>query len=146
MDTKMKDKFLESARIIVGQNGFCKLNKPSCSDCILNQNRCLNPGIEREQWFKDYIKENEVKTVTPIFENEEQLKSFIQECFPYYEGIEIINIPDLATAYIKKAKEKGYIKKSIVDEAIETFFEYSKNEKQDLLHVMMYDAILELKK
>jgi len=50
----MKDKFIESAKIIIEQGGNCRLNSPSCCNCILNEGDCsehMSPSI-RLDWFK----------------------------------------------------------------------------------------------
>jgi len=57
----MKDKFIESAKIIIEQGGNCRLSSPSCCNCILNEGDCsehMSPSI-RLDWFKNWLKENE---------------------------------------------------------------------------------------
>jgi hypothetical protein len=131
----MEDKFLESARIIVEQNGSCcGINCKICpygtayKVCTLSYE---NRPKEKIEWFKNYIKQNEVKQMTPIFENEEQFKIACKDIFKI----------DVSDKDIFEAKQKGYIKKSIVDEAIEMYKEYCLADKNDLLYGTMYEAI-----
>jgi len=89
------------------------------------------------------IKENhdrlykEQKMKKPIFENEEESEQFIKEVIPVH--LVKTSEEELYMQYIREnLKEKGYIKKSIVDEADEMYSKYNpNNDKWDNDHVLI---------
>jgi hypothetical protein len=128
----MKDKFLENAKKYIKQGNCEDINCINCPASKRNSGTFRCGDLKNIEWFKNYIKENEVKQMTPIFENDRKFEDFAIE---FRESNTIGDCKKICEKY-------GItIKKSIVDEAIEMYKEYCLADKNDLLHGTMYEAI-----
>jgi len=78
----------------------------------------------------------------PIFENDQEAREFIFDMYDRKYSVD--------EKTIKRIKQKGYIKKSVVEEAEEMYYRWSKENKcelevmTDLIH-KEFEAIQELK-
>jgi len=94
-------------------------------------------------------KHEEPKMKKPLFESEEEIRQFFKDCFVYSADNNIgasDNSIISENKTVEMAKARGYIKKSIVEEAEDAYQEIVKHGNHlSNLEQVQYDAIQHLK-